>query len=104
MVEEKVYLRSERTGIEYPLNGFLPPMDDEDPSIHPMFGIAASPSSPSLPTLVDLRELMTPVEHQLSLLSWFVFSLLHGKKHVSSSSSSLSFSVANAVAGLSPRR
>ena len=65
--DEQVFLVNFDTGDKFPLNGFIPTNDESDA---PKFAASRHLSDQKLPPAVDLREFMTPVEHQLQLNSW----------------------------------
>lgn len=66
MAEENLLVNPE-TGSRFPTGGCL--VSDE-PSDMPKFAAARSLASNKLPLSVDLRQLMTPIEHQENLNSW----------------------------------
>lgn len=64
-----VYLVNPETGSRHRLNGFMP---SEQPSDLPKFGSSRKYANSQLPPSVDLRQLMTPVEDQGKMSSWYV--------------------------------
>lgn len=64
------YLTDPITGKKYPVGGCL---ISREPSDLPKFGSMRTVQSKYLPPSADLRQLMTPIEHQEQLNSWFVF-------------------------------
>ena len=68
-MEEETYLVDEETGDQYRLGGFIPSEEESD---LPKFSASRKYGSSQLPPGVDLRQFMTPVEHQLTLNSWLV--------------------------------
>ena len=67
---EKKYIVDEETGQRFRIGGCL---ISDKPSDLPKFGATRVLSNKSLPPSVDLRQLMTPVENQGQLNSWFVY-------------------------------
>lgn len=65
--DEQVFLVNLETGDKFPLNGFIP---NNDASDLPKFAASRFIEDKKLPPAVDMREFMTPVEHQLQLNSW----------------------------------
>jgi hypothetical protein len=68
-MDEEMYLVDQETGDQYPLGGFIPSQQESD---LPKFSASGQYGNAQLPPGVDLRQLMTPVEHQLTLNSWSV--------------------------------
>lgn len=68
-MEEETYLVNQETGSRFRLGGFIPSREESD---LPKFAASRQYAASQLPPQVDLRQLMTPVEHQLQTNSWFV--------------------------------
>ena len=77
MAEKKQYIVNPETGNKFPIGGC---MISDKPSDLPKFG-AMPRMFPNLPPSVDLRQMMTPVEHQqIGINSWFVSFLFASEK------------------------
>lgn len=61
---EETFLINEETGERFRLGGFIPSGEESD---LPKFSLSRKYSNGQLPEGVDLRQLMTPVEHQGNL-------------------------------------
>ena len=69
---EKQYIVDPVTGDRYCVGGCI---ISSHPSDVPKFGVTRTLSNKHLPPSVDLRQLMTPVESQGELNSWYALSL-----------------------------
>lgn len=64
---EEDFLVDPETGNRFPVGGCI---ISNEPSDLPKFGAVGALIGTNLPPSVDLRQLMTPIEHQENIKSW----------------------------------